>query len=884
MSLGKILFITDRYKVSAGYEPAFTKMLNKSGIKRSDVTCADIYGLVESPIRKYGNESTWKFDRDKTKQIEDAFRNRVGIIKPKLIVVACPAVLGIFAKWDLRSATLDKMRGGVYDYDMGDGVKIPVIITFPITAIHQRIDQRIIQNEDGEKDTQQPYRVQQGAWILGQDWAKVGRFFHGKQRIIPPFTYSICRTVDDCLAAKRFLDSCVLIATDIETGCFPAQITCAGYTGLTKMGVVRTFVIPFYDEYKTGGVYWDSEDDHIAAYCIMRDINANAVLKTLQNGNYDASYSIRDRAPYNRFLLDSMLLWYSLYSELPKTLDFITSILLDNFQYWKDDIKGQEEDSVGANMEMYWRYNALDCYYTMFNTLYLVKLLESNESMQFNYNQVFMRALSGLEMGMRGVKADFARREEHRENLTREREAAIDKLRFMIDDPEFNPESPQQKSALLYDFLGVRERNARGRFVTPGAKGKDAGRSSGAFALKLAKSDHPFFRIIIEALEEAMVPAKQIAMVCDMALFTDRFRTAYNAAGTETERFSSKKSNFWDGGNSQNIRKDYRDWLVADEGCVFLDIDYSQSDDVFMAYESQDPDKIAVVESGRDGHAVNGELFFKRDYDWIVAGKKAGHPDVVHPIFGIRQLSKKIVHGTNFQMAGMTLYITMGREAVVAAAILLGFPDAESWDQDRLVNLCGMMMATYRKKYKRLTNKEYYADIARMLIGTGTITNAFGVTRRFLSDPRDNGTQREATAFIGQSDTSSNMNRVQNEVNFGFIPERFRDGLNPDFKDKPRRMTHESHGIRFHLQVHDNFLTQLKLSHPNWKEAAHNLLHVMNRPVIIHGREVRIRAEAEVGLKWGKGMIEWDGKDVHDLDRISTSLRTATKLKGLPHG
>lgn len=881
MTSGKILFFTDRYKVSSGYEPAFGKMLRKSGINRSDVVPVDIYGLVSNPIRKYGNETTWKFDRDKTHEIEKAFLNRVSIIKPCLIVVADPAVLGIFAKWDLRSATLDKMRGGVYEWE-----GIPVIITFPITAIHQKIDSRIVTNEDGEQDTQQPYRVQQGAWILNQDWAKIGRFFNGKQRVLPPFRYSICRTINDCLAARRFLDSCVLIAADIETGCFPAQITCSGYTGLRADGVVRTFVIPFYDAYKPNGVYWDSEDDHTTAFCIMRDINANPVLKTMQNGGYDTSYSIRDRAPYNNYLLDSMHLWYSLYSELPKTLDFITSILLDNFQYWKDDIKGQEDESEGkaqANMEMYWRYNGLDCYYTLFDTLYLVKLLESNESMQFNYNQVFMRNLSGIQMSMRGVKADFARREEHRVNLTKQRDEALDKFRYMIDEPEFNVNSPPQKASLLYDFLGIRERNSRGRFITPGGKGRDASRSSGALALKLAKADHPFFRVLIEAMEEAMEPDKQISNVCNMKLFTDRFRTAYNAAGTETERFSSKKSNFWDGGNSQNIRKEYRDWMVVDEGCIFLDIDYSQSDDVFMAYESRDPDKIAVVESGRDAHAVNGELFFKIPYDEIVAGKKAHDPRIVHPITGIRQISKKVVHGTNFQMAAMTLYVTAGREPMVAAALYLGFEDAESWDQERLVNLCAQLMSQYRKKYKRLTAKEYYAEIATMLKHQQSLTNAFGVTRRFLSDPTDNGTQREATAFIGQSDTSSNMNRVQNEVNWGYIPPSFRDGPNPDFGDTPRIMGWDSHGFRFHLQVHDNFLSQLELSHPRWKEAAHNLLHVMNRPVIIHGREVRIRAEAEVGLKWGKGMIEWDGKDVHDLDRISTSLFTATKLKEMIH-
>lgn len=876
---GKILLITDKFGVSQGYEPAFTRMLQRCGLNRSNVTCASIYNLVKDPCKKYGNEVTWKFDVEKKDAIMQAFDSRVNIIKPKLIVIADPACVGIFAKWDLKIATLDKMRGGVYEYR-----GIPVIITYPITAIHQKLDTRLVTNEDGEEDRQEPYRVQQGSWILSNDWAKIGRFFNGKRREVQPFTYSITRTREDCMAAERFLLDCVLIASDHETGCWPAQITCTGFTGLHRSGVIRTFVFPFYDAYKTGGVYWDSQDDHEFALMCVRHINESPIVKTFHNGSYDQSYNIRDRIPADMWLLDSMQLWYAKHAELPKKLDFVTSILMDNYQYWKADIKGVEPDgAVIQDMERYWRYNGLDCYYTLHNTLFLLILLGKDPAMQYNYNDVFLRSLSGLKMSMRGMKADFERREMHRRDLEEERRDKLDKFRFMIDDPDFNVESPVQKVRLLYDFLGIRPRTDRGRFTTRDAKGKGKAPSSGAFALKLAKTDHPFFRGIIEAMEEAMSPAKQISNVCEIKLFTDRMRYSMNGSGTETGRFSCSSSAFWDGSTIQNIRDKYRDWMVADEGCVLFDIDYSQSDDVFMAYEAQDPEKIAVVESGKDAHAVNGELLFKRPYDWIVAGKKAHDPLVVHEITGIRQVTKKVVHGSNFQMAAFTLYITAGREAIVAAAELLGFADAESWDQDRLVHFTGGLMLVYRRKYKRFTPKEFYAEIAAMLKARGRIVNAFGLTRTFLGSHADNGTQREATAFIGQSDTASNMNRVMYEIDFGFIPKNFRDAPNPDANAKPLMMDYDSHGIRFMLQVHDNFLNQLSVRHPRWKEAAHNLLHVMNRPVIIHGREVRIRAEAGLGLRWGHThMTDWDGKDPYDLDRIVTSLSTAKGMKA--HG
>lgn len=883
--MSKILYITDKFGVSQGYEPAFTKLLNKSGIRRNEVIVASIYNLVRDPLKKKANEGTWKFDPEKKDQIQKAFLQRISVVKPKLIVVSCPAVLGFINGWDSRAATIDKMRGGVYSVD-----GIPTIVVPPITAIHRQIDERLITNDEGEADKQQPYRVPQGQWILHQDWSKVGRYWAGKQRRLPPFEYSVCRTLADCIEAERFLSECILIAPDIETGCYPAIITCSGYAGLHKSGAVRTFVFPFYDEYKPMGVHWDSEDEHIQAWIIVGRINQLPAIKTFQNGLYDCSYFIRDLIPPKNCFLDSMYMWHSLYPELPKTLDFISSILLDDYQYWKDDIKGQEEDRITGDMERYWRYNALDCRNTLFNTLFMLRLLLADNpagaAFRHNYTQRYLRFMSSLRMSMRGVKADFKRMKKHRDRLLTERDEAIALFRYMIDDEDFNINSPPQKCSLLYDVLGATPRNARGRAI--GKDNKKDSPSAGAMALKLIKSEHPIFRLIIERLEDCMAPDKQLSNVFGkyddsgrvsggIKFFTDRFRTTYNPVGTESERYSSKGSNFWDGGNTQNIRKDYRDWIVADESQVFLDIDFSQSDDVFMAYESQDPEKIAVVESGLDGHAVNGELFFGKPYDWIVAGKRANDPLVVHPITGIRQLSKKIVHGTNFQMAAFTLYVQMGRESVVAAANLLGHPDADSWNQEKLVHLCGQLMLSYRRKYRRLSAKEYYKEIADQLKATGILANCFGVTRRFLGDPADNGTQREATAFIGQSGTASNMNRVMFEIDWGWMPERFRDAPNPWAKEKPLRMDRESHGFGFHLQVHDNFVSQLDTRHSRWKEAAHNLLYVMNRPVIIHGREVSIRAEAEVGLRWGKGMIEWDGKDPYDLDRIVTSLRTAER-------
>lgn len=866
---GRILYMTDSYGVSRGYNPAFTKMVKASGIRRESIVCQSIYDLVDRPLYRKANEKMWRFNPEKLPEIQAAFDTRIDTYKPSLIVVSDPAVLGVIVNGDERLGTLEKCRGGVYEYR---GIR--VIITYPITAINQRFDETAVHGED-EENKYEPYKVPSGNWILYRDWQKIGRYHAGTNRQLPAFVYSVCRSIQDCEAAEEWLAGCILVSTDIETGTFPAQITCVGFTGLHKTGNVRSFVFPYYDPTKPDGCFWPDEDDHIRAWRIMERILDSDILKTQHNGSYDASYFIKYRAPIRNYLLDSMFMWFSLNTELPKSLDFVSSILLDNFQYWKDDIKGIQNESSSFGIEQYWRYNALDCYYTMFNTIYLLKLYNSNPTLQTVYNDTFMRMMSGLRMSMRGVKADFKQRDMHRANLEAERDTALARVRFLIADPEFNINSGPQKTSLLYDVLGARERNAKGRYVDPRKplKGQNT-RSAGALALKLIKTEHPVFARVIGAMEAAMEPDKQISNVCNMKLFTDRMRTNFQAAGTGTQRFSSKSSNFWDGGNIQNIREKYRDWIIPDDGCVFMEVDYSQSDDVFISYESQDPDKIALVESGKDGHAVHGELFFKVPYEEIVAGKKAGDPRIIHPTTGIRQLSKRVVHGTNFQMAAMTLYTTMGREAVTAAAALMGYPGAEHWPQEKLMAVTQAMINVYRKRYRRLNAKEWYGEIKRALQKTGLITSAFGITRRFLGDPDDSGTQREATSYYGQANTAGNMNRAQYEIDFGYVPRHFRDSLNPFHGNRPLQMDLYSHGFRFMIQTHDAFTVQLSLNHPRWQEAARNLLTVMERPVIIHGREVSVRTEAELTFRWGHHhSVEWKSRNVDDLPDLVSQAR-----------
>ena len=862
----RILYMTDKMGVTQGYAPVFNRILMAARIPQHAVIKTDVYNIVPDALKKKGNQKEWILNPEERWNVQNAFDLKISTTNPKVIVVSCGAVLGVLTDEDRYANTISKTRGGVYHYR-----GIPVIVAYPISATN-----RITTAKGDENDV---YNVRSGAWVVLQDWQKVSRYFNDKVRRVPKFRYSITRTLADVEAAERFLHDCSIIATDIETvsthvdsndpSSYRTESTCVGYSGLHKSGRIRSFVFPFYDKFKPLGVFWPDADDHKLAWESVVRINGNSAVKVLQNGTYDSSYMIRDRAPYNNYMLDTIHMWHSLYPELPKTLDFISSILLDDYQYWKADIKGideKDETQADNSMERYWRYNAMDCHSTLFDCLFMLPAFSAQESLRTNYQAEFMASMSGLRMGLKGIKADKERLAEIRVKLQKQTDEATKRIRYLLDDPDFNPQSPAQVNQLFYDVLGAPERDAKGKLKGPSSK---TSRSTGTIPMKLIRTEHPMFKFFSDAVYDAKRPKKQISNICDMGakLQTSRFRYKLNAAGTDTWRYASKSSDFWDGTNAQNITKKMRDWLVADEHFIMWDIDYSQSDGWFVAHESNDDKMINVMLSGKDTHAVHAAHFFKDSYENVVAGKEADDPAYVDPLTGTRQLAKRIVHGANFQMAAFTLFVTMGKEAVIAAAYALGHKNAHTWNDEQLVQLCNRLLNEYRRLYPRLSKHEWYGEINRILAEKGSITNWYGMTRKFMGAATDPRTQREATAFYGQSGTAMNMNRVIYEIDYGFIPKRFRDGPNPHADKTPMRLN-GNNGLFLLLQVHDSFVGISDTRVPGWQEQINNLLTVLERPITINGHEFYVPAEADVMARWSSGAIKWNRDNPPTLEQI----------------
>lgn len=662
----------------------------------------------------------------------------------------------------------------------------------------------------------------------------------------------IIDNVDDVRQAEKFLSRCVLIANDVETLPDYGLLTVNGYSGIVDSGETRTYVFPWYlDKNPKAGV----PDFADYAFNAQRGINASGIPFSFHNGPYDLFYHLRYQLPVANYAWDSMTMFWSMLPELPKRLDFVSSIILDDYQYWKGDRKSDSWNT-------YLLYNGKDCDRTLRNTLHMMHMLSADPKASTNFVHAHMRVVACLAMSMRGMKIDQTKLDSHAVALKAKAEAELEKLRFMIADPEFNPNSVPQKTELLYKVLGIKPRNAKGRVV----KLEDA--STGAIAMRAMRQDHPLFSMIVNQIMATMEPAKQISNVIGIPRSLDnRVYTTYHGTGTTTTRLSSTKNPIQVGTNLQNIRADFRDIMVAEEGNhVLMDMDLSAGDDVFVSFESGDPRKIELFRSGRDAHAQNATIFFPHwEYDSVVRGKKANDPLVVHPITGIRQVSKKVSHGCNYLMAGMTLLMTAGREAIVGAAKELGFDDAWLWSSEKLVSFCGELEARYRAFYTRFQRHgvdSWYSDLKAEVKSTGGFTTPFNYFQRFLSDPDDDSVLRAVAATAGQAGTAGRINMAMMEMTHGFIPTHFRDAENPDRFEEPLRVTPADHGVALRLQTHDSFTWNINLDHRNWQEGVRRIFTIMQRPVVIrnkltHDYEVfTVRTETSIGKAWGKKMTE----------------------------
>ena len=792
---------------SGGLESLLKSNLAQVGLADAAISTACL--TQHCLIKKTKTTFTW--DQKQYPQ----FAAKIKRFNPDFIIINDKAALG-FITQDYIS--LAQTRSSIYSFD---GIPCLVIDDIKKTKI-----------------------INEGQWILRQDLMKLSRWLTGNHRHQPKFAYTVCRNREDLNTAAAMAYCAVAIGVDIETSGNGknVMITCSGYSILTKDGTMHTYVIPFVDTTQDDGRYWRNSEDEVYAFETLKEIHQTKSFKVMQNGSYDSTHFITYHLPLYNYNIDTLHLFHSIWPEAPKRLDFISSICLDFYRYWKDESsKEDKEDSkltkvpqTEYGLKLYWRYNALDCYYTLMDAMYLL-MVYSTPQMDWalqNYIKEFRLQIGpALSGSMRGCKWNTELQAKMFLTLNLQAENADRILKLMTGNPDFNSNSPTQVAKLVYDHLNAEQIPRKKRTtIEP--------------VFKLVATQHPLYKRVIQQIWDAKKPANNASKYGQLPLLYQRFMYKLSAAGTESWRFSSKSSDFWYGGNVQNIPESMRTLFEPDDGYVLFDFDYSQADSYFTAFESEDPAYMANMLSEHDVHLLHAAHFFKIPFDKLVEGKKNHEDWCVHKIEGVRSITKRVVYGANYLMTGYTLFITMGQDAVVSAAKHLGYEDAGSWNYKQLVQLCNRFIDSYFQMYPCL--KPWLEEMKlKVSQNSNLCSTGEGNTRLFFGDIMNNkATLRELASFYGQNGTASYINKFLDDFHYPNSPFR-----------TPNSTVHDCDDIMLFYQVHDSVVGQVR------KEKLYLLKAMkkqMERDCTIHGRTFVVPVEGQVGIGgWGKRMMDW---------------------------
>lgn len=473
--------------------------------------------------------------------------------------------------------------------------------------------------------------------------------------------------------------------------------------------------------------------------------------------------------------------------------------------------------SLTGETELLWVYNALDCMLTF-------EIFQQIEPQLDNITRAtyeFSKSLQGcvLDMKTRGVKVDFARRDEAVASFKADVDIIAAQLNRILSeglDFPINYRSHQQLKKLFYSYMKippVKKRNS---------KGEQAPTVDREALEKLIK----YFdaECICNHILKLRDFEKKISALSTEVDPDGRMRTSYNIAGTTTGRFSSSMNDFGGGGNFQNIEERLRSMFIADPGYKFAYIDLEQAESRAVGaiiYNSFGDSKyLDACESG-DLHTYVCRLA-NPGLPWTGDLKK--DKEIAEQPFyrqhSYRHMAKVLGHGSNY----MGTPPTMHKHTKIAVAPIAQF------------------QSTYFMAFPGIPR--WHGRVRQILKDEGKLTSMMGTRRHFFGRPTDDTTVREAVAFDPQSSVAKILNTGMLNVWRIFPTE-----------------------IQLLAQQHDAILIQYPEETEN--QIIPKILEAIKTPVELNGgRKLIIPSEAAVGWNWSKkteknsdGLVKFNGSD-----------------------
>lgn len=579
------------------------------------------------------------------------------------------------------------------------------------------------------------------------------------------------------------------LAVDIETAQTESgqiNITCIGFSDRWDRALVLAF---------------DSPQNQHFARCLL----SSPSKKILQNGNiFDVPVLRSHGYEVRNYAWDTMLGHHSLFPEsaggedemsrmegkkkqaaLRKGLAFQTSIYTREPRY-KDDGKMWH---VTGDLQMFWRYNALDAAVTR-----EIKDVQERELAEFGTLHVLEHEMALteplMEMTRTGILIDQSVRESLKEKILLE----VSRLQAFLDGGaggSINAASSKQVQELMYGKLGL-----------PPKRNKKTGNPTAnkdAINELAAKYHHPLLLTILKIRQRR----KMVETYLNAPIDADgRMRCSWDVTGTRSGRLSSRASLSGSGTNLQNIPTEMREMFIADPGCIFVTRDFSQAEARVVAALANDEYLLELfADPTRDVHKETAAAIY---------GIPVGDVTPVQ-----RYTAKRVRHAVNYGMdAGR--FVEVVNEDAEETGVRIDLATAR-----RVINGFFLMHPNHKTVY--------WAGIERELRATRTLNTAFGRKRTFYGRMDDKLT-REAYSYPPQSSVGDlcckALVRIWNEVQLG----------HPEWK------------VQLLLNVHDSIMVQCPK--PFMFLVAEAMDHCMDIPMVVNGHTVRIPTDVKVGTNW----------------------------------
>lgn len=625
-------------------------------------------------------------------------------------------------------------------------------------------------------------------YVLINDFNKAISLLEDQSLLKTNYKFITNPSFDEIISTLSIIKNKSETAIDIEAT--PKFITCLALT-VDKNTVIS---IPLMNNF---GNVWTVNQEIIIWQKLAEILEDPGIRKIAQNGMFDFMFILRTMGiKVNNFWFDTMIAQHICWTDLPKGLDFLTSVYTYN-PYYKDEGKQSHLTAI-KDWPLYWEYNCKDALYTHQITDGLIKELDKfNACKDFDYMMNLHAPL--MEMEYTGILTDQDKIIKVKHQLERKIKALKHGLN-KLTNKDLNISSSKQMIAYFYGDC----------MIKPYTNRKTGNATCDVIALsriarKKVKGSIEA-RIIMKMRKYTKLLTTYFTVVTDP---DKRLRCTYKITGTSSGRLASAETYFGTGTNLQNQPIEFKKYLKADPNYILIEVDLAKAEAHCVAYLTQDANMIHAFESGIDIHSYNASKIFGVPIEDVTKNQ--------------RQMGKKVVHASNYNMGPQTFSDNLAKEEIYMTK-----------------GECAKLLNAYQTRFPGL--KRWHKQIDIDVSTTRTLYNMFGRPKKFLG-MLNLITFMSAYSYIPQSTVAELLNR----------------GMIKWYED----VYFSQYDWNFLATVHDSVLWQLHKSH------AHKLYELLQRVKLhmthtfIHkGREFTIGLDAKIGTYWGKGMVE-----LHNFDK-----------------